>query len=76
VVVAVVVVVVAVVVSSAPSLFSTHIVAVSRLQEAAAVPKRSRDQIWKRIDHDYFGYRDDEDGTLVVAEAEAEKEGA
>ena len=46
------------------------------LQDAANSQKRTRDQIWKRIDHDYFGYRDDDDGILVAVEAEAEEKGA
>ncbi|GAQ80558.1 pre-mRNA-splicing factor ISY1 [Klebsormidium nitens] len=35
--------------------------------------RRSRYEMFKRIDADYYGYRDDEDGILVQLEAEAEK---
>ena len=34
--------------------------------------RRSRHQLYKHIDGDYYGFRDEEDGTLVKAEEEAE----
>jgi len=35
--------------------------------------KRTRHEIYQRIDADYYGYRDDEDGLLEKLEAEAEE---
>jgi pre-mRNA-splicing factor ISY1 len=35
-------------------------------------PKRTRAQITKGLDADYYGYRDDDDGVLVALEAQAE----
>lgn len=40
------------------------------------VPKRTRDQVSKRIDIDYFGFRDEDDSDLLEAEASAEATGA
>ncbi len=34
--------------------------------------RRSRHQLYKHIDGDYYGFRDEEDGTLLKAEVEAE----
>ena len=34
--------------------------------------RRSRHQLYKHIDGDYYGFRDEEDGTLVKAEEDAE----
>ena len=34
--------------------------------------RRSRHQLYKLIDGDYYGFRDEEDGMLVKAEAKAE----
>jgi len=36
-------------------------------------PKRTRHDMYKGVDADYYGYRDDEDGTLEIVEKEAEK---
>ena len=38
--------------------------------------RKDRRDLYKLIDADYYGYRDDEDGSLVPAEATAEAEGA
>ena len=47
------------------------------IQEEAALPgKRTRDQISKRIDIDYFGYRDEDNGgAMLEAELQAEQAG-
>ena len=47
---------------------------VKELFEAPAPPptKRNRYELYKRIDMDYYGFRDDEDGVLVRLETEAE----
>lgn len=34
--------------------------------------RKTRHQLYKHIDADYYGFRDEEDGTLVKAEAAAE----
>lgn len=34
--------------------------------------RRSRHQLYKFIDGDYYGFRDEEDGLLLKAEAKAE----
>lgn len=49
---------------------------VKELFETPALPKRKRNRhdLYKRIDADYYGYRDEEDGVLVKVEAAAEKE--
>ena len=44
-------------------------------QEPLPVPKKSRAELMKDIDADYYGYRDDDDGILIPLEQEAEKEG-
>lgn len=48
---------------------------VKELFEAPAPPatKRSRYGLYKRIDMDYYGFRDEEDGLLVRLEGEAEQ---
>ena len=48
---------------------------VKELFEAPAPPptKRNRYELYKRIDMDYYGFRDDEDGVLVRLETEAEQ---
>nr|SVE86257.1 EOG090X09UC [Daphnia similis]SVE86885.1 EOG090X09UC [Daphnia similis]SVE87510.1 EOG090X09UC [Daphnia similis]SVE88139.1 EOG090X09UC [Daphnia similis] len=43
-------------------------------QEPMPVPKKSRAELMKDIDADYYGYRDDDDGILIPLEQEAEKE--
>lgn len=40
---------------------------------APASNRRTREAIYRNIDLDYFGFRDEDDGTLVEAEASAEK---
>ena len=49
---------------------------VKELFEAPAVPKRRRNryEMYKRIDADYYGYRDEEDGVLIKLEKKAERE--
>lgn len=44
-------------------------------QAESVVPRRTRDQISKRVDIDYFGFRDEEDDELLEAEAVAEQAG-
>lgn len=44
-------------------------------QEPMPIPKKSRAELMKDIDADYYGYRDDDDGILIPLEQEAEKEG-
>lgn len=34
--------------------------------------RKTRHQLYKHIDGDYYGFRDEEDGSLLKAEAEAE----
>nr|CAG4650325.1 EOG090X09UC [Sida crystallina] len=43
-------------------------------QEPLPPPKKSRAELMKDIDADYYGYRDDDDGILIPLEAEAERE--
>nr|SVE74314.1 EOG090X09UC [Daphnia barbata] len=43
-------------------------------QEPMPVPKKSRAELMKDIDADYYGYRDDDDGILIPLEQEAEKD--
>lgn len=38
------------------------------------VVRRTRGQLYKAIDPDYYGFRDEEDGILERVEAEAERE--
>ncbi|XP_065183618.1 pre-mRNA-splicing factor ISY1 homolog isoform X2 [Sycon ciliatum] len=42
-------------------------------QEAPAAPRKTRGQLNRLIDTDYYGYRDDEDGTLEPHEREVEE---
>jgi hypothetical protein len=42
---------------------------------APAAPRKTRAELMKDIDADYYGYRDEDDGLIVPAEMEAEKEG-
>uniref|UniRef100_A0A2P2HZY9 Pre-mRNA-splicing factor ISY1 homolog n=1 Tax=Hirondellea gigas TaxID=1518452 RepID=A0A2P2HZY9_9CRUS len=42
-------------------------------QEPAAPPRRTRADLMKNIDADYYGYRDDDDGVLVPLEQQLEK---
>jgi len=43
------------------------------LAPGTTAPKRTRYDMYKGVDADYYGYRDDEDGILEPLEAEAEK---
>lgn len=42
-------------------------------QEAPPPPRKSRAELMKDIDADYYGYRDDDDGILIPLEQKAEK---
>jgi pre-mRNA-splicing factor ISY1 len=42
-------------------------------KEAPKPVKRSRKDMYSGIDHDYYGFRDEEDGLLLKVEAAAEK---
>lgn len=44
-------------------------------KEPAPIPRKSRAELMKDIDADYYGYRDDDDGILMPLEKEAEKKG-
>ena len=44
-------------------------------QEPPAAPRRTRADLMRDVDADYYGYRDDDDGLLLPLEQEAEKEG-
>ena len=39
------------------------------------MPKQSRTDLYKTIDPNYFGFRDEEDGVLVASEQKVEQEG-
>ncbi|CAO3599314.1 unnamed protein product [Absidia cylindrospora] len=41
-------------------------------QEASGPVGRSRTEIYKNIDADYYGYRDEEDGILLASEEQQE----
>jgi len=43
-------------------------------QEPLPIPKKSRAELMKDIDADYYGYCDDDDGILIPFEQEAEKD--
>jgi hypothetical protein len=45
------------------------------LPSAPAPPRKTRGELMKNIDADYYGYRDEDDGVLVPLEKEAQKEG-
>ncbi|KAJ3180442.1 NineTeen Complex (NTC) component [Geranomyces variabilis] len=44
-------------------------------QEAPEASKSSRHDLYRRVDADYYGYRDEEDGALLEYEAELANEG-
>lgn len=44
-------------------------------QEPPPPPRRTRADLMRDVDADYYGYRDDDDGLLIPLEKEAEKEG-
>lgn len=43
-------------------------------QEPPAPPRKTRGELYKDVDADYYGYRDEDDGVLVPLEQEVEKE--
>lgn len=44
-------------------------------QEPPAPPRKTRGELMKDIDADYYGYRDDDDGVLIPLERTAERKG-
>ena len=42
---------------------------------AAKAPRKTRGELAKNVDADYYGYRDEEDGIIVPLEQEEEKKG-
>lgn len=42
---------------------------------AAPPPRKTRAELMKEIDAEYYGYRDEDDGVLVPLELEEEKRG-
>ena len=42
---------------------------------AAKAPRKTRGELAKNVDADYYGYRDEEDGIIVPLEQEEEKQG-
>ena len=42
---------------------------------APAPPRKTRGELYKDVDADYYGYRDEDDGVLVPLEQDVEKEG-
>eukprot|EP01112_Ceratiomyxa_fruticulosa_P016232 TRINITY_DN4870_c0_g1_i1.p1 TRINITY_DN4870_c0_g1~~TRINITY_DN4870_c0_g1_i1.p1 ORF type:complete len:340 (-),score=71.55 TRINITY_DN4870_c0_g1_i1:67-999(-) len=44
------------------------------LKPKTVLTKRNRSDLYRGVDADYYGFRDDEDGILVKLESEAEKE--
>ena len=42
---------------------------------ATKVPRKTRGELAKNVDADYYGYRDEEDGIIVALEQEEEKRG-
>lgn len=45
-------------------------------QEPPAPPRKTRGELMKDIDADYYGYRDEDDGLLLPLEEVAEKKGS
>lgn len=45
------------------------------LNSAPPPPRKTRGELMKDIDADYYGYRDEDDGVIVPFEQEAEKKG-
>lgn len=43
-------------------------------QEPPAPPRKTRGELYKDVDADYYGYRDEDDGVLVPLEQDAERE--
>ena len=48
---------------------------ISELFLAPDAPRKTRAELYKNIDADYYGYRDEDDGLLLKLEAEQEKQG-
>lgn len=46
------------------------------LQIVPPKAKRTRAELYRNVTPDYYGYRDEDDGTLLLLEAEAEQNGA
>lgn len=44
-------------------------------QEPPPPPRKTRGELMKDIDADYYGYRDDDDGVLIPIEAREERKG-
>ena len=42
---------------------------------AAKLPRKTRGELAKLVDADYYGYRDEDDGVIIPLEQEREKEG-
>ena len=42
---------------------------------APAPPRKTRGELYKDVDADYYGYRDEDDGVLVPLEQDVEREG-
>ena len=45
------------------------------LSVAPKVPRKTRGELAKFVDADYYGYRDEDDGVIVPLEQEEEKRG-
>ena len=56
-----------------PSL--THTVTHPHTHEAPKAARKTRGELAKMVDADYYGYRDEDDGIIVPLEQEKEKEG-
>jgi pre-mRNA-splicing factor ISY1 len=60
----------------ASSLYTIHIHSTFDLFHLASeVVRKTRYELYKDIDADYYGFRDDEDGLLEKLESEAERKG-
>ena len=44
-------------------------------QEPPPPPRKTRGELMKDIDADYYGYRDDDDGVLIPLERKEERKG-
>lgn len=45
------------------------------MHAATKAPRKTRGELAKGVDADYYGYRDEEDGIIVPLEQEEEKKG-
>ena len=52
---------------------STYDSRLFRFPSPSQVVRKTRYQMHKAIDPDYYGFRDEDDGVMVAVEAEAEK---